>query len=130
MKKNLAVLFLVIACPVAALATTEINPTVNATVVGANQNDTNNVMATTNNFRDPNEAVSIKDSNLQKSVQLTLGNMTRFSQSLNGVKITAIDGRVTLEGVVASEDEKIAFGNQVEKVIGVNSVDNQLQVSQ
>ena len=130
MKKNLAVLFLVIAFPVAALATTEINPTVNATVVGANQNDMNNVMATTNNLRDPNEAVSIKDSNLQKSVQLTLGNMTRFSQSLNGVKITAIDGRVTLQGVVTSQDEKIAFGNQVEKVIGVDSVDNQLQVSQ
>ncbi len=82
------------------------------------------------NGKNLNDQIPTADLNLQKSIQMSLGNSNRFSNSLNGVKITANSGRVLLKGWVGSEEEKNAYTQQVERVMGVTSVDNQLQVKQ
>jgi len=92
-------------------------------------NSTNNSMnnPTTNSDISGN---STADRNLEKSVQLNLGNNPEFLQSLGGMKISANDGRVTLQGNVRSEAERNSIVEKIEKITGVESVNNQLQVSQ
>jgi osmotically-inducible protein OsmY len=51
------------------------------------------------------------------------------AQTLAGIKITSSNGNVRLRGTVSSEDEKRRIEEKVRKVTGVQSVDNQLQVS-
>jgi len=47
----------------------------------------------------------------------------------DGVEISALDGRVTLEGTVASRDEQQAAGDLVRSLVGVKAVDNRIVVA-
>jgi osmotically-inducible protein OsmY len=47
----------------------------------------------------------------------------------DGVEVSALDGRVTLEGTVASRDEQQAAGDLVKSLVGVKAVDNRIVVA-
>lgn len=54
---------------------------------------------------------------------------TKMSVDAQNVKIITQDGKVTLRGPVASEDEKKQIAEMAEKVAGPGNVDNQLEVT-
>lgn len=53
----------------------------------------------------------------------------KLSVDAQNVKIITQDGKVTLRGPVATEDEKTRIGEIAEKVSGPGNVDNQLEVT-
>ena len=57
--------------------------------------------------------------------------VTDQSVSTNGknVKIITVDGAVTLRGPVRGEKEKTNIGAKAQQVIGVRTVDNQLEIA-
>jgi hyperosmotically inducible protein len=57
--------------------------------------------------------------------------VTDQSVSTNGknVKIITVDGAVTLRGPVRGEKEKTNIGAKAQQVIGVTTVDNQLEIA-
>jgi hypothetical protein len=68
-----------------------------------------------------------QDQKITQSVHRTLMADKTLS-SPAGVKITTTSGKVTLKGTVSSDDEKDRIENEVKKVPGVQSVDNELKV--
>ena len=47
----------------------------------------------------------------------------------DGVEVTVLDGRVTLEGTVASPAEKVVAAKLVRSLVGVTAVDNRIVVA-
>ena len=110
--KYLAAVFLVFVFPAAVFAASDNSQMNNATIV------------------DPNQQVTSADRELEKKIQLSLVGNSKFVESLNGVKIIAQDGRVILQGTVSTDEQKKDYTDQVQKVLGVEGVENQLLVSE
>lgn len=75
------------------------------------------------------ESASIGDSALSQTVQRLLKEAPAFSTTIRDVKVSVQDGKVTLTGTVNSEDQKNKISDFIQKINGVVSVDNQLQVN-
>ncbi|HHY86860.1 MAG TPA: BON domain-containing protein [Verrucomicrobia bacterium] len=71
---------------------------------------------------------SASDQNLSRQLTQALRADTTLGGSLSGIQIELEDGNVTLRGSVRSEQQKEAIESAVQRVPGVSSVENQLQV--
>jgi osmotically-inducible protein OsmY len=69
------------------------------------------------------------DRALGQKVMHELSTDATLSAQLPTVRMTIDGGKVTLHGTAKSEEQKLAIETAVEKIAGVTSVDNQLQVS-
>jgi len=75
------------------------------------------------------QAATDTDRTLGQQIMSSLRADTSIANSFSKVKFNVNSGKVTLTGNVKSEDEKKNIESAVQKVTGVSSVDNQLQVS-
>jgi len=69
------------------------------------------------------------DKTLAQRIGQHLKADTSMASAMSKVKIEVNDGKATLKGNVSAEDQKQKIEEAIEKVPGVTSVDNQLQVS-
>ena len=140
--KNILTLFFALALPAVAFA----GPLGNASTAPAGSNNGSQAPALGTAVEGPegaitntNVGVSAENNldranirgnvDLARNVQQTLASQGQLSQSLNSVRITAQGGRVTLQGSVNSNAERRDLINAVEKVPGVTSVEDQIQVN-
>lgn len=71
---------------------------------------------------------SQSDRTLAQQVSQELRANGSLSSALSQVSISVDDGRITLHGSVKSEEQKRQIESAIQRVTGVSSVDNQLQV--
>src|SRR6185503_12003741 len=69
------------------------------------------------------------DQTVAQKVTQELRSNSSLASSLQQVNITINNGNVTLQGAVRSEQQKRDIDSAMRRIIGVASVDNQLQVS-
>lgn len=69
------------------------------------------------------------DRSLNQNLRQTLAADSSLKSSTGNVHFNTDNGKVTLNGTVATEKEKKDIENRVEKMSGVKSVDNQLQIA-
>lgn len=69
------------------------------------------------------------DQELAQKIRQTLLDDASFSENAKNIKITTINGVVTLRGIVNSENEKSQIARKVKMLNGVKNVDNQLEVT-
>jgi len=69
------------------------------------------------------------DRSLGQKVIQELRTDTSLASTLPMVKVSVDSGKVTMTGTVKNEDEKTKIESAVQRVTGVSSVDNQLQVT-
>jgi osmotically-inducible protein OsmY len=77
----------------------------------------------------PNEFFTQADRDLVKRVQETLRTDSSRAVSAQKIDITAKQGKVVLRGAVKDDQEKVAIATEVQRTMGVERVENQLQVS-
>lgn len=75
-----------------------------------------------------NQAENAGDRKLLAMVRRTIIGDKTLSMAAHNVKIVANGGVVTLRGPVKNDNEKAKIANLAQKVAGVTSVDNQLDV--
>ncbi len=68
------------------------------------------------------------DKSLSTQIQQALQNNPQFSDAVKDIKIKSVNGRVTLEGKLNSEEEIKNVIDQVNRIAGVQSIDNKLQL--
>lgn len=68
------------------------------------------------------------DRNATQIIRRTIIEEKNLSNNAKNIKIITIDGKVTLRGVVNSEEEKKAIENIVRNIANIANVDNQLEV--
>jgi hyperosmotically inducible protein len=90
----------------------------------ANQTDPSNRQVTADSQKE-NET----DRGLVQSIRKSLMADKDLSTYGHNVKIVAINGQVTLNGVVRSEDEKMKVASLAEEVAGKRNVVNDLKVT-
>jgi osmotically-inducible protein OsmY len=71
---------------------------------------------------------SISDQGLSTQIRQSLSGSNQFGD-LSGIQIEAENGHVTLRGNVRSDFERAQIMSRVRGIAGVNTVDNQLQIS-
>jgi len=69
------------------------------------------------------------DRTLGQKVMQELRTDATLAGQISGIKLTVDGGKITLKGSVKSEDQKKSIESAVQRVTGVGSIDNQLQVS-
>jgi len=77
----------------------------------------------------PNEFFTQADRDLVKRVQETLRADSSLAVSAQKIDITAKQGKVVLRGAVKDDQEKVAIATKVQRTMGVEGVENRLQVS-
>jgi hypothetical protein len=105
----------------------------NVAVVVSPERDANN---TGRNVRDrSDDAVtplsqgnSSADLEATRQIRKAVADNDQLSSDAKNVKIITLNGKVTLRGPVSSEQEKQIIATAAESVVGVTSVDNQLEV--
>jgi len=103
--------------------------------------DTNSAAAkdadnTGKNVRDRPEAAltpgdqgnSESDREITRNIRRALTKSDELSTTAKNIKIITINGKVTLRGPVANEQEQQAIATAAQGVSGVNALDNQLEV--
>lgn len=70
------------------------------------------------------------DRNATQIIRRTIIEEKNLSNNAKNIKIITIEGKVTLRGVVNSEEEKKAIENIVRNVAKISNIDNQLEVRQ
>jgi osmotically-inducible protein OsmY len=76
----------------------------------------------------PSETQTAEDRMITRNVHEALARDKSLSAHAKTIRITTVNGRVTLHGTVTSEKEKTAIENKVKAQPGVVSVDNLLEV--
>ena len=69
------------------------------------------------------------DRSLGQKIQQEVRADTNLAGQLSAIKMNVDNGKITLTGTVRSEDQKQAIEKAAQRVTGVTSIDNQLQVS-
>lgn len=70
------------------------------------------------------------DREISRQVRRAITSNDQLSTGAKNVKVITQNGKVTLRGPVASDEEKQAVAAAAQRVSGVTSVDNQLEVKQ
>lgn len=68
------------------------------------------------------------DREMTRGIRRVLTASDQLSTSAKNIKIITVNGKVTLRGPVASEQEKQTIQAEAERIAGAGSVDNQLEV--
>ncbi len=71
---------------------------------------------------------NVSDRDLMQQIRKAVVDDKSLSTSAHNVKIIAKNGKVTLRGAVASEDEKKTIGQKATEVAGAGNVTNDLTV--
>lgn len=74
-------------------------------------------------------AVTIVDHSLNTRIREALQNDADLASSAGSIRLSTDDGKVTLQGSVANEQEKEALVAKVEQIAGVKTVENQLTIT-
>lgn len=76
------------------------------------------------------QAASDADRRMSQQLRNTLQTDPALSASSSKVKVSAANGRITLRGTVATEEEKQAIAGKAQELVGgaADKVDNQIQV--
>lgn len=84
----------------------------------------------TNNRMNPmrNQTTALSDANLQRSIHDQIMSDETLSVGAKGVTVTSENGKVTLKGSVASNQERMKVEEIAKKAKGTKSVDNQTEV--
>lgn len=75
-----------------------------------------------------NQTTALSDANLQRSIHDQIMSDETLSVGARGVTVTSDNGKVTLKGSVASNQERMKLEEIAKKVKGAKSVDNQTEV--
>ncbi len=75
------------------------------------------------------QASTEADRSLGQKIQQEIRTESSLAGQLSSVKVVVDNGKIMLSGAVKSDDQKQAVEKAVQRVTGVTSVDNQLQVS-
>jgi trimeric autotransporter adhesin len=75
------------------------------------------------------QASTEADRSLGQKIQQEIRNESSLAGQLSSVKVMVDNGKIMLSGAVKSDDQKQAVEKAVQRVTGVTSVDNQIQVS-
>ena len=93
-------------------------------------NSGKNVRDRQENARTPGDQSSTKsDVAITKAVRKAVVADKALSTNAHNVKIITTNGVVTLRGPVKSPEEKDTIGAKAKQVVGVKSVDNQLEIA-
>ncbi len=76
-----------------------------------------------------NEFFTQADRDLVKRVRENLREDSSLAASAQKLEITAKQGKIVLRGAVENDQEKIAIATKIQRTMGVEGVENQLQVS-
>src|SRR5262249_15769338 len=77
----------------------------------------------------PNKFFTQADRDLVKRVRENLREDSALAASAQKLDITAKQGKVVLRGTVNNDQEKIAIATKIQRTMGVEGVESQLQVS-
>ena len=77
----------------------------------------------------PSEFFTQADRDLVKRVRENLRADSSLAASAQKLEITAKQGKIVLRGAVENDQEKIAIATKIQRTMGVEGVENQLQVS-
>ena len=69
------------------------------------------------------------DSELARRIHRSIGVDPSFSLLAHKIRIVAVNGKVTLNGEVANQEERLAVGVKARRIAGPENVDNQLQIA-
>jgi osmotically-inducible protein OsmY len=69
------------------------------------------------------------DQTLNQKIRQDLMSDSNFRTSASNVHFNTNNGKVVLQGTVATEKDKQEIESKVEKMTGVKDVDNQLQIA-
>lgn len=101
----------------------------------ATQANTTSKVAEDNDRKDVNNDSTNKsdfdkqaDGSLSVHIQQMLSSNVQLSGKVANLKVIAVDGRVTLQGMVNSEEERASIVDQVENMAGVDNVDDQIKI--
>lgn len=75
-----------------------------------------------------NQTTALSDANLQRSIHDQIMSDETLSVGAKGVTVTSQNGKVTLKGSVASNQERMKLEEIAKKAKGTKSVDNQTEV--
>src|SRR6266851_2192076 len=76
-----------------------------------------------------NEFFTQADRDLVKRVRENLREDSSLAASAQKLEITAKQGKIVLRGAVENDQEKIAIATKIQRTMGVEGVENRLQVS-
>jgi hypothetical protein len=69
------------------------------------------------------------DQDLRQRIKQVLANDSNLAPSARRIDISVNNGRVTLQGTVRSEREKILIANKIRQLSGINGIENQIDVA-
>jgi osmotically-inducible protein OsmY len=100
----------------------------------SNPGSTNRIYSTTDSTTAASQGLSIQasteaDRALGQKIQQEMRADANLAAQLSAIKLAVDNGKIVLSGSVKSEDQKQAVEKAAQRVTGVSSVDNQLQVS-
>jgi osmotically-inducible protein OsmY len=73
--------------------------------------------------------VQPSDTQVTQQIHQAIGSDPAFSTMARNVQVVTANGKVTLHGVVANQDEKLAVGAKARQIAGPKNVGNQLEVA-
>jgi osmotically-inducible protein OsmY len=97
-------------------------------VIGAAIQESQNDNAVT--LHDPLQGTSPADLQITAKIQKDLLDTDGLSVDARAVKVTTLNGRVTLRGIVAATEEKRLLGQIAARTVPAANVNNQLQVKE
>lgn len=81
----------------------------------------------TDNFNNRNQNFANSDQELEQRIRIVLRNDPNLSAPAQSITIRVNDGFVTISGWANTEQERLAIGNRIRQLSGVNRVDNQIK---
>lgn len=109
----------------------------NSTSLNADADRTYNADNTGRNVRDRDgttltsgdQSETDQDRNITARIRQSLMRDDSLSSNAKNIKIITINGMVTLRGPVATAAEKDAVARKAQGIVGVNKIDNQIEVT-
>jgi osmotically-inducible protein OsmY len=80
-------------------------------------------------FAQDNPGIKSSDTAVTQQIHQALASDPAFSTMARNVQVVTANGKVTLHGVVANQDEKLAVGSKAREIAGPKNVDNQLEIA-
>jgi len=80
-------------------------------------------------FAQDSPGIKSSDTAVTQQIHQAISSDPAFSTMARNVQIVTANGMVTLHGVVANQDEKLAVGSKAREIAGPKNVDNQLEIA-
>jgi len=80
-------------------------------------------------FAQDSPGIKPSDTAVTQQIHQALTADPAFSTMARNVQVITANGKVTLHGVVANQEEKLAVGTKAREIAGPKNVDNQLEVA-